>query len=186
MKKKLLLIGNKPIEEDVSEKVDSFDFVVRVNRMTNVPNTGRKIDGYYLGMWRDFREQYHGGEHRDIMKEAKVVFCHPRVYENRVNIFEYITKEQYMTAEIINVNASRIGIGTQYPTSTISVLWYLVNSHWAYEYDIYIFGIDIEGRDELFRSNAEWNTTTHVNAGGDEAEYMKRLIAEGKIKVLEA
>lgn len=183
--KKLLLIGNKLIDKDISAKVDAYDYVVRVNRMNNIPNTGTKINGYYLGMWKDFREKYHGGEHKELIKNAEIVFCCNRVYKNTQNIFDYITQEQYDNVEIIDIDKSRKGIGTKFPTSTISVLWHLVNSHWADEYEISITGIDIEGRDELFRTNWEWASTAHITAGKAEADYMLKLISEGKIKVLE-
>lgn len=176
-KKKLILVGNKPTKKDgLANIVDSFDFVVRVNRMTNLYYTGSKIDGHYLGMWKDFIEEYDGGEYKDKIKEAKVIFCPPKVYNNTQNLFKYITRKQFMTAEIINLNASTFGINTDFPTSTISVLWYLLNSHWVYEYDIYITCIDVEGRGELFLTNNEWCENNHKYAGIDEEKYLKALL----------
>ena len=186
-KKRLILIGNKPFSSDtLCDEIDSYDFIVRVNRMNNLYKAGTRVDGYYLGMWRDFRDIWHGGEHRDRIKDAKVVFACPIIYRTTEYIFDYITREQYDNIELIDINASRKGIGTMYPTSTISVLYHLLNSHWADEYDITLTGVDIEGRGDMFRSDMEWNTTTHVMSGDDEEKYLRNLVENGEIKFLES
>ena len=42
--KKLMLVGNKEGKTDISSIVDQFDFVVRLNRMSNYGKTGCKTD----------------------------------------------------------------------------------------------------------------------------------------------
>ena len=31
--KKLIVVGNKPMEQNLSEKIDKFDFVIRIKRL---------------------------------------------------------------------------------------------------------------------------------------------------------
>ena len=42
--KKLIVVGNKLMEQNLSDKIDKFDFVVRINRMNNYGNAGTKTD----------------------------------------------------------------------------------------------------------------------------------------------
>lgn len=186
-KKELILVGNKPfLTDDLAEEIDSYDFVVRVNRMNNLYLSGSKIDGYYLGMWKDFRDVWHGGQFKERIKDAKKIFAPKEVYRNTKFIFDYITKEQYDSIEVINITESRKGTSVPYPTSTISTLWYLLNSNWNEQYNISLTGVDIDGRGEMFLREEEWNTTTHGNCGYDEERYLRNLVETKQIKFIES
>ena len=46
MKKTLILVGNKPpYRMGLHTLIDSFDYVLRINRMNNLGATGKRIDG---------------------------------------------------------------------------------------------------------------------------------------------
>lgn len=185
-KKELILVGNKPfLTDQLACEIDSYDFVVRVNRMNNLYLSGSRVDGYYLGMWKDFRNIWNGGPYKDRIKDARKVFMCQKVFENTDHVFEYVTKEQYDNCEIIDINASRAGIGAQYPTSTVSVLWHLLNTHWNDEYNITLTGLDIDGRGDMFLSESEWNTTKHGECGYDEERYLKWLVETRQIKFID-
>lgn len=185
--KNLLLIGNKPYEEfDKADEVKDFDFVVRVNRMTNYGVTGTRLDGHYLGMYDDFRNVYHGGEYAEMIKTAQQIFCPQLVKDNTEHIFDYITKEQYDGIEVVDIGERpRNEMNCHYPTSTLFMLRHLLRTpKWKDEYDIYITGIDIEGRGNLMSNGEAWINTRHRYCGYAEEEWLKWRIKQGEIKVL--
>ena len=184
MRKRLILVGNKPFTRDMSEVIDHFDFVVRVNRMNNYGLSGTKIDGYHLGMFNDFMNVYHGGEHVQEIRRATQIFAPERVIADRKHIFDYISQEQYDGIECVDWVHAHKDMGIFSPTSTVLMLWHLLNTHWAGSYDIYLTGMDIEGRGEMFMTNPEWSTTSHRLYGDAEEQYIKGLIKDGKIQFL--
>lgn len=54
MKKRLIVVGNKQIHVDMSKQIDSFDIVVRLNRMTNYGLSGTKTDILLVDLHREF------------------------------------------------------------------------------------------------------------------------------------
>lgn len=184
--KELLLIGNKPYETfEKANEVNNFDFVVRVNRMTNYGVTGSKLDGHYLGMYKDFRDVYHGGEHKDLIKLAKQIFCPQVIKDNTEHIFDYITQEQYDNIEIVDIGERpRNEMNCAYPTSTLFMLRHLLSTHWADEYNIWLTGVDIEGRGELMANGDEWKYTRHATCGQAEENWIKWQVKRGRMKML--
>lgn len=181
-KKRLILVGNKPTNKDgLSNLVDSFDYVVRVNRMNNLGATGTKIDGCYIGAWPDWKYKYKGGEHRDLYKTIPHLFMIKRTWENFENYKEFITDEQYANVELLDFSICKEHIGTPRATSALRVLDCLLHSHWVDEYDISITGIDVEGRGWLFINNPTWSETGHKYAGFAEERYLKKIIEEGLV-----
>lgn len=73
-KKRLLLIGNGPILINISDKVNKFNYVMRINRITNFIIIESRIDGVFIGAYKDFREFYKGVEFKEYFKTAKEVF----------------------------------------------------------------------------------------------------------------
>ena len=52
MKPKILIIGNKEVDFPISDEkikfINSFDIIVRVNRMNNFFETGQRVDWWWL------------------------------------------------------------------------------------------------------------------------------------------
>lgn len=184
MKKRLILVGNKPFECDRSAEIDAMDFVVRVNRMNNFGLSGTRLDGYFLGLYTDFVQKYHGGAHRREIRRARQVFCQPRVLRKKPLIFDFITLEQYAGIETTSWEGCIRDTGIRVPTSTMLVLHHLLTTHWAEEYDVWLTGVDIEGRGQMFRDCEEWNTTRHRDSGVEEQAWLRRLVNDEKIKML--
>lgn len=185
MKKKLLLIGNGPIPIDISEKVDSFDYVMRINRMTNFKTTGKRIDGVFIGAYGDFIECYKGGEFKDFFKTAKEVFLTQRIKLGFDNWNEYLTQEQWDNVKIMDFKYNKENIGLTFPTTTLCVLNVLTSfPEWYENYEIWIAGITIEGRAELMYNGKPWIKTTHRFQGKEEENFLKKLLKEEKIKRL--
>lgn len=49
--KKLLVVGNAPIDTDMSKELKDFDYIVRVNRMTNYERCKSKTDLLLLDIY---------------------------------------------------------------------------------------------------------------------------------------
>lgn len=183
--KKLLLIGNGPIPIDISNKVNEFDYVLRVNRMTNLLTTGTRIDGIFIGAYDDFMYKYEGGEFRDYFKTAKQVFLTEKLKRNFANWKKFLTKEQWNNVELMDFKYNVLNIGIPYPTTTICVLNVLTSfPEWFANYEIWICGITVEGRAELMRKGEPWSKTSHRYTGNYEEDFLKRLLSENKIKRL--
>ena len=184
-KKKLLLIGNGPIPIDISDKVNEFDYVMRVNRMTNFLTTGTKIDGVFIGAYKDFREIYKGGEFKDYFKTAKEVFLTDNLQKWFKNWDEFLTQEQWDNVKLMDFRYNKEKIGTEFPTTSLCVLNVLTSfPEWYENYEIWICGITVEGREELMYNGDAWKRTNHRFDGKKEEDFLKRLINENKIKRL--
>lgn len=177
--KKLLLIGNGPIGKDISDKVNQFDYVFRVNRMTNLHETGTRIDGVYIGVYKDFLDIYKGGENKEYYKTAGRIFLDMYGKFTLLNKWkDYMTEEQWHNVGIIHLFSP-----VPCATTTIRVLDHLLSTS-AKEYEIWIAGIDVEGRGDLMAKGEPWKGTCHAETGYDEEKYLKDLIKNNKIKVL--
>lgn len=184
-KKKLLLIGNGPIPIDISEKVNKFDYVMRVNRMTNFLTTGTRIDGVFIGAYRDFREYYKGGEFKDYFKTSKEIFLTDNLKQWFTNWNEFLTQEQWDNVKLMDFSTNKENIGTAFPTTTLCVLNVLTTvQEWYENYEIWICGITVEGRKELMYNGEPWKKTNHRFYGEKEELFLKKLLNENKIKRL--
>lgn len=183
--KKLLLLGNGPISHDISDKVNSFDYVFRINRMTNFLTTGTRIDGVFIGAYRDFKYEYRGGDFKEYFKMAKEVFLTESLKLRFDNWDEFLTQEQWDQVKIMSFAGNRQNIGMDFPTTTLCVLNVLTTDpEWYENYEIWIAGITVEGRKELMETGDAWIKTNHRFYGKEEEEFLKRLIKENKIKRL--
>ena len=182
MDKKLILIGNKPISKDMSFIDSEFDYILRVNKMCNLGTTGNRIDGVYLGLYSDFTLVHKGGKHKDLYKTAKDIYMLPLLWNFFFEYKEYMSTEQYKAIKFFDFDAARTSIGAC-ATSTVCILWNLLNNKEITDnYEIYLTGIDIEGRDELLKNGNEWKDSLHANAGEAEERFIKDCINKGLVK----
>lgn len=183
-KKQLILVGNKPFSNlSLAETIDDYDFVIRVNRMTNYGLSGKKTDGVFLGMYSDFIEKYDGGEHRDVFKEASNIFSVQAV-KNNEKVLDYITPEQRDGIEVVKHFYALQDVKVNSITSTVLMLHHLLNSHWKDEYEITVTGVDIDGRGDIMANGDEWKDNLHGKNGHAEEEWLKSLVEKGLIKYL--
>ncbi len=184
--KKLLLIGNGPIPTDISNQVDSFDYVLRINRMTNLLTTcPSRIDGVFIGAYRDFRHIYKGGEFREYFKTAGQIFLTPPMKKWFDNWSDFLTQDQWDNVQFMDFSLNFKNIGVPFPTTTICVLNVLTSfPEWYENYEIWIAGITVNGREELMSTGEPWAMTGHKFDGKKEEDFLKRLLKENKIKRL--
>jgi hypothetical protein len=138
MKKKLVFVGNKPpIRETLANEIDSFDYVMRINRMNYLGHTGNRIDGLCLEANHEFKHEFKGGENKKSIKNAGQILMRPFWHSNFSNWDEYLTVEQYKNIELIEDRFAIAETGFERLTTSILLLGCLLNSHWSDEYDIY-------------------------------------------------
>lgn len=172
----LIIIGNKPMKKDMSFIDSEFDYILRINKMCNLGDTGNRIDGVYLGLYSDFVHVHKGGKHKHLYRTAKDIYMLPLLKEFFWEYKEYITQEQYNNIKLVDFDAARVDLKCC-ATSTICMLWNILNNkEYTDNYKIHIAGIDIEGRDSLLQTGAEWKNTPHAHAGKKEEEYLNYCI----------
>ena len=171
-KHSLILVGNKPPRKrSLANKIDAFDFVVRVNRMNYLGPAGKKIDGaFYEANWQ-MNNIYRGGEHKDEINRVKKIFMRRHWH----NLFDdwaaYLSPEQYKEIEIINESFAVEGTKVENTTNAIKLLAHLLNTHWKEKYHIYITCLDVEHRAYLIDNDPIWEY--HHGAGVAEQEYLE-------------
>lgn len=126
----LIIVGNKVIDKDISQIVDSFDVVVRLNRMNNFGKTGKRIDYLLVDPHRlffkmVFDENLETDESRQRFKLAKNLIFNaahyrknyfpPEAFASNPSLREYgeiwqnenleklFTKEQLDTKQIFDI-----------------------------------------------------------------------------------
>lgn len=185
MKEKLIIIGNKQINKDMSFIDDNFDYIFRVNRMLNFFNTGTRIDGLFLGAYWDFRNIYRGGIYRDWYKSAKDIYLTEQIRTNISNKWDqYITKIQWDNAKIFDFKKAKKELGANL-TSTICVIWsVLQDPKFTEKYDIWFTGLDVYNRGKLLSTGEYWINTKHKDAGEVESNFLIQCMNEGKLNYL--
>lgn len=174
-KKKLIVVGNKPPKkEGISEEIDSFDYVLRINRMNYLGASGNKIDGLFLEANEEFKYKYNGGLNKHRIKEAGKIFMRKMWYERFTDWNLYLAPYQYNKIEIIDESFVIKETGFQRLTSAILVIGYLLNSIWKKNYQIYITCLDVEKRAETLNNDPTWNW--HRGSGEPEQEYLLKQI----------
>ena len=147
--KKLLLIGNKPLDKDYSSEINKYDKVIRINRATNYDMSKGRTD-----LWlADIHGNWFDNEPKDKFVGAKkaIVFNHHREcamrYFNKIN---YRGDIQFMSFDDIPI-CQYIGVydvherGMQI-TNAVWMLIYCLE-YYAKDYQIYVLGYS--GRDFL-------------------------------------
>ncbi|GEM68021.1 hypothetical protein SMI01S_16270 [Sphingobacterium mizutaii NBRC 14946 = DSM 11724] len=74
MKKDLVLVANKPPINPIGNIIDSFDKIIRINKMDHLGHSGNRIDGLYLEMNHDFVVNCGGGKNKEYFKNANHIF----------------------------------------------------------------------------------------------------------------
>ncbi|GET47027.1 hypothetical protein [Capnocytophaga felis] len=183
MKKRLILVGNKPpTRKNLSEEIASFDYVMRVNRMNYLKETAiNRLDGLFLEANIIFKQFFKGGEYKNEIKKMKHILMHKDWYKKFDEWEEYLTKEQYVNIELIKPEYCFKDVGFERPTSSVRLLSHLLNEEkWKDEYDIYITCLDVEKRAFLIDNHPNWSY--HKGGGIYEQQYLLQLLKEGQIK----
>ena len=179
-KKKLILVGNKPPRKNgLSKEIDSFDFVLRVNRMNFLGIAGSRIDGLYLEASPVFTHQYEGGENKNKIGGAGRIFMRRHWYMHFDTWARYLTPAQYANIEVIDESSTIRETGFRRLTSSIMLLGHLLHSQWVQNYHIYITCLDVEHRARIVDNDRTWDW--HKGAGEVEQEYLLNHIQSASI-----
>lgn len=177
--KKLLLIGNKPLDKDYSSIINTYDKVARVNRMLNYNMCSGKTDLWLVDVFKG-SESLYDAEIADKFKNAKegIVFESSRVnclpYLQKIGFKGQITTIPFDDNSIRNfIPAYHWDMGRRV-TNTIRLLIYCL-THFSKEYEIHTLGIG---------NRYFLNTPTHIHhcrIFKSEEYFLEKLITEKKI-----
>lgn len=186
--KNILIIGNKPIKQLSKEQIDfinSFDIIIRVNGMNNLNETGGRVDWWWLNVW-DWEVLKKNIGNKDY-SSAKIIFVDKQskrfceknkllknLYKLNNNVLKFNTDcsstNLYNTHNLWKPNKIECTI----PTTDIICISYMV-----YKYPntkLFFTCLDIETREQLFKTHSNWKNTWHENVGGLEADFLNKLI----------
>ena len=175
-KKKLLLVGNK--EMDYKE-ADSFDYVMRINRMTNYGRTGLKTNALFLEANEVFKCICTGEMLKEKINEETHILMNPYWYGQFREWNDYLTPRQYAYTELIDYPLIQEIVGCEHPTSGVTVLAHLLSSCWSEQYDIYITGFEVEDRVKMIDEDPY--CMFHHGAGEAERKYLENATSTGRI-----
>lgn len=199
--KRLLLFGNKPLDKKLSQEqidhINSFDVIVRVNKMDNLNRTGGRVDWWYFHYWcKDAQLNHiHDYQYNNI---SKIIISYASSYIfkqhtgntliDKIKQF-YPKLQNQVDIEILDVNEythinwTPLKAKRTIPTSTIITLAHIIENY-SNEYEIYLTQCDIENRRKLFIETMPWKVSWHKYAGHLESVYLMYLINNKKIKLL--
>ena len=196
--KRILLIGNKPVEKLTNEQtaiINSYDIIVRCNGMNNKSATGNRADWWWLNVW-DWDEikenlqrsqtDYSNVDIIMIDKNTSQLVNERSLYINLPNMKTdktLVYTQQSSTCLFDQDKFWEVDSSCTVHTTDIVCLSYLLNKYIFSE--ITITCLNIEDREELFKTHPNWSGTWHKNVGGLERDYIKSKVAEGKLKILE-
>lgn len=193
--KKLILIGNKIIDKNISNIIDNeFDYVVRVNRMNNYGITGTKTDLLVSDPHKIFFKLVKEPYDKFLNAKQLIMNLNSAKTKNKCMLFE---KNIFSLNQLINkINISfkeyhKKIVDTYLNDQNISyvkfttfflILCYLIETY-SNEYEIWFTCIDVNGRGEMFKTNDIWKRS-HAEAGVFEEYLLNKFINDGIVKQL--
>jgi hypothetical protein len=194
--KNILLIGNKPIEqltENQINYINSFDIIVRCNGLNNLEQTGGRIDWWWLNIWNwDAIKSNLGDKDYDkyelIMmdKQTKNFITEQSLLTNlpkikNINNICYTNQDSFSLYN--QKDLWKINYKDNVPTTDVICLSYLLNKFQLS--NIHLMCLDIDNREELFKTHKNWSKTWHKNVGGLERDYINKYISNNKLTFID-
>ena len=198
LNKKILLIGNKPIDtltEEQIAKINSYDVIVRCNGMNNKSATGNRVDWWWLNVWdwNVIKENLQKSQTDYSNTEVIMIDKNASKFVNEISLYVNLPKMKTDKTLIYTQQSStrlfdqdeywKVDTSSTVPTTDIVCLSYLLNKYIFSE--ITITCLDIENREELLRTHPNWCNTWHKSVGGLERDYIKNKVAKGELRILE-
>lgn len=140
---RLAFVGNLEDGVDKSEVVESFDFVVRVNRMNNFGLTGTRTDLLLVDATPAFFSLVNLPEYKErVERHVKSVVVNARWPAWRDILPERLVK----TARLIpNIRECCVDLDNRFdgdrriPTNSFNLLWYLIREGYSERYSMTVF-----------------------------------------------
>ena len=183
MKKRMILVGNKVIDKDISDEIEQFDFIVRLNRMNNWGMTGTRTDILLV----DANKQFFQLVQKPFSKfrMAKKLWINKPPFDGKIlvkllqrGIFSI---DQIKNSEKINIWEYREKSG--YFFTNFCVLTQMLVEKFKDKYDIWITNADIIGRGNLLSTDSRWKGG-HDLAGIKEERILTNMIINEEIHLL--
>lgn len=203
MSKKVLIFGNKPLDKKLTDEqikfINSFDIIVRLNKMDNLYKTGGRVDWYFFHYWIKYANTSHikESEIRSI-KKLFMTSQTPRYVDRGFgpgdnfiakcnNYYRYLSEDVEIDEITGNPYRYLDWIPNTYyrtiPTSLTILISYLVNEY-SDGHDFWLTQCDLENRYTMMSENMPWKRYHHKYVGQLEENYIKNLIKEKRLSYL--
>ena len=175
--------------------INSYDIIVRTNGMNNKSATGNRVDWWWLNVWNwsEIKENLQKSQTDYSNVDVIMIDKNASKFVNEISLYMNLPKMKTdKTLIYTQQSSSRLFDQDEYwvvdksctvPTTDVVCLSYLLNKYVFSE--ITVACLDIEDREELFKTHPNWSGTWHKNVGGLERDYINSKVAEGKLKILE-
>lgn len=195
--KNILIIGNKPIKQLSEEQIDfinSFDIVIRVNGMNNLKETGGRVDWWWLNVWnwevlkKNIGNKDYSSTKVIFIDKHSEKFCSKQQLFTKLPLLKQSTLYFYNKWETNKMSEQNIlwiptARDCTIPTTDVICISYMISKFPNTK--LYLSCLDIEKREELFKTHSNWKDTWHENVGGLESNYLKELIKNNKIEYID-
>lgn len=170
--KKVALVGNGFVDENLSEEIDSHDIVIRMNHFYNYDsgNVGKKVDVIFTTptpIWANMPPDI---RHWDVIQEQQpTVF----VLKHEQRVDNTIINNHYKGCKIYGFSPDYIKGEGIYTTGTcaLNVLSQCIN----FECDIYGFSFDNKKWKEYIATSAQHYAKTYDEEATKRLEYLKKV-----------
>ena len=184
-KKRLLIVGNKPINNDITDIVNSYDLVLRYNKLDNSDKTGLRCDIYFPYFAPiDFMNRISPFKLKTIKNYSKYITCSDAINFDRLEYIRILGEHYvnnnttYSRKEIIDYFGLRMtSQQLRRFQSMCKIILYAVYA-FSDEYTIDVTAFDL---DRLYFKGDNW-----LIYGQEEYTILAGLIVEGKFNYLNA
>ena len=190
---KLIIVGNKLIDKDISQTVDNFDCVVRLNRMSNYGKTGHKTDLWLADFHNEFFKLVKKPYDKYLNAKALLINSDRLITMYIKGLKQgIITQKQLSSARktsLQHIAEKMLGKQNWMKNKTMPTNYFLLTKYIIDNYsdkaEIWTVGVDITDRDVLFNTDSAYENSWHTNIGQFESTMLNKWIQEGKLHVLE-
>lgn len=184
MKKRIILVGNKLIDKNISDKIEQFDIIVRLNRMNNFGMTGKRTDILLVDANTQFFQLIQSPFQK--YRTAKKLWINQPPFNGKIlcKLLRYGIFSVQQIKESEKVNTWKYREKSGYFFTNFFILTQMLIEKFKDTYDIWIVGIDINGRGKLLSLDPKWKGG-HDTAGMEEERILTELINDKKIHLLE-
>lgn len=177
--KKLIIVGNKKISKNISNYVDNFDCVVRLNRMQNYRLSGTKTDLLLADIHYQFIDLTRKPYDKYLNSKKLLLNNHSEkctAYAVQKGIF---TQEQINDAIPFSIHDEAEKITSKkFPTNLLILTHYILNNY-INEYEIWLTCCDVYNRKEFMDKDPNYQNSWHRDIGGLEQDKFIEWIDNG-------
>lgn len=187
-KPRLIVIGNKIIDKDISNKVESFDFIVRFNRMSNWGMTGTRTDLLLVDPHKNFfkllekpYDKYLGAKQLLVNTNFTNAKTIAKMLSMGLFSIEQLSKSKKLHVQNYEKSLPESDNGKIKLTNFYLMVKWVIEKY-SKDYEIWVTGADIGGREKFLAT--EQGYEGHRLAASVEEIELAKMLDSGEFKFL--